>query len=88
METVKDLLGKGMAINLMTPIGYIVMTANKANEVADAVAAGKLVELCRHNAFSGSRIKMDREEIKEMLDYKLVEGGYNHNTNAFEYMVG
>lgn len=80
-KTVKDLVKEGKAINLMTPGGFVYLSADQV----EMISRGDITEINSNSGFRGSDMPMD---ISELLGYELVRGSYNEKTDVNEYLVG
>lgn len=78
--TVKELMEEKKAVDLMTPGGFVYLTAEQVNNILEE----KITEINSNAGVRGCNMPMD---IEELLSYKIVRGGYNPETDANEYLV-
>lgn len=77
---VRDLLKKGKPIELMSPNGYISLSAEKVNEILEKGEC----KIFSHPFAPEAKIPVEQEEV---LNYELIHGGYDKNLDAFVYLV-
>lgn len=82
VETVRDLLCQKKPIHLMTPCGYV----NLSEEIINRIIHGETpTVLGSPDSLPDFALSV---ELTELLNYRLVHGGYNDETGRFEYLVG
>ena len=82
VETVRDLLYQKKPIHLMTPCGYV----NLSEEIINRIIHGETpTVLGSPDSLPDFALSID---LTELLNYKLVNGGFNDETGRFEYLVG
>lgn len=78
--TVKEIMEEKKAVDLMTPGGFVFLTAGQVNNILE----GKITKINSNAGVRGCSMPMD---IEELLSYEIVRGGYNPETDATEYFV-
>lgn len=79
-NTVGEIIKNEKAVELMTPRGFIHLSAKQAKNIL----AGNIKEINANAGCRGYNMPMD---VDELLSFKIVRGGYNPDTDTNEFLV-
>lgn len=79
-KTVKEIFDEGRAVNLMTPMGYVFLSAEQVKDVIN----GKAKEIPANAGVRDCRMHIP---VEHLLECVIVKGGYNESNQTNEYLV-
>lgn len=79
-KIVKEIFEDGKAVNLMTPAGFVYLTAQQVKDVLDC----KAKEITINAGFRGCDMRIPPERLLECV---AIRGGYNAENDTNEYLV-
>lgn len=78
---VRDLFQQKKALRLMTPVGYVQLSASQIN----TILTHNISKFYAHAGCVGAAMKLD---IVELFDYELIKEEFHSDSDTNEYLVG